>query len=352
MCRNRNPPAIAQTQASRMIPPNPTTSRQYQVHVSFYNPSIFVLRLTFTPYSHPFKTPLETNHGRWHHREGIIITLCDVATGQRGRGEIAPLPWFGTETLDAALHYCTTWGTQLDPAVFLARLPEIPDTLPACHFGFVTAWQDLTQPTPTITLDITQVAHLLPLKLEALPRLHALQAQGATVFKCKIGMHDPEWEMAIWRTFSQQAHPQTQFRLDANGGLTPAIARQWIALAQTQGNVEFIEQPLMPAEFATLQTLAQESEVMLALDESVATFADLQRCYQQGWRGVYVLKPAIAGPPQRLIDFCHQNPMDLVCSSVFETAIGRQGALQVAQQLGSPRVGSARALGFGVSAWW
>ncbi|NEO87629.1 MAG: o-succinylbenzoate synthase [Spirulina sp. SIO3F2] len=300
--------------------------------------------LTLTPYSYSFKTPLETAHGRWSQREGIVITLLDATTGQRGRGEIAPLPWFGTETLDAALSYCTTWGTQLDLAVLPAVLAEIPDTFPACQFGLATAWLDLTQPTPPIALDIAQVAHLLPLTSEALTRLQDLQAQGATTFKCKIGVQDPEQEMAIWQTLSQQDQPQTQFRLDANGGLTPAIARQWLELAQVQGNVEFIEQPLAPAEFATMQALAQESDVMIALDESVTTFADLQRCYQQGWRGVYVLKPAIAGFPDRLIEFCQQHPIDLVCSSVFETAIGRQGALRVAQQLGSQR-----ALGFGVN---
>ncbi|MGB0562180.1 MAG: o-succinylbenzoate synthase [Spirulinaceae cyanobacterium] len=301
-----------------------------------------MFQVTHTPYCYPFKQPLRTAHGIWRDREGIIVTLT-AADGRQGQGEIAPLPMFGTETLGEAIAYCQSLGDRRD----CATLAQIPDCLPACQFGFATAIQALENPTPLIHLSAAQVAQLIPLNLRALPQIQVLHQQGATTFKCKIGVQDSAQEQGIWRQLSQQSPSDIRFRLDANGGLTPAIAEQWLELAQAQGNVEFIEQPLPPAQFDRMQAFSRTFSVPIALDESVSTWADLQQCYAAGWRGIYVVKVAIAGEPQRLIEFCQAQRLDLVCSSVFETAIGRQGALRVAQ-----RLQSQRPLGFGVQSWF
>lgn len=301
-----------------------------------------MLQLDFSVYAHPFKRPLHTAHGHWHTREGIILTLTD-SSGCQGQGEIAPLPWFGTETLAAAIAYCQNLGETITPN----SIEQIPDQYPACQFGFATALIALQSPTPAIAIQPHQVAHLIPLHEQAIPQIEELESQGANTFKCKIGVGDQTVERATWQTLSQYARPASQFRLDANGSLNLSTARQWLELAQTQGNVEFIEQPLVPKEFEAMQQLNAEYDVAIALDESVATFQDLNRCQAVGWSGVYVLKVAIAGYPQRLQQFCQEHSIDFVCSSVFETAIGRQAALDIAQNLGSNR-----ALGFGVQSWF
>jgi O-succinylbenzoate synthase len=94
--------------------------------------------------------------------------------------------------------------------------------------------------------------------------------------------------------------------------------------------------------------LSRQYSTPLALDESVATLAQLQNCYEQGWRGIFVIKPAIAGFPSQLRQFCQTHPIDAVFSSVFETAIGRTTGLSLAAELTS----SDRAVGFGVSHWF
>jgi O-succinylbenzoate synthase len=83
----------------------------------------------------------------------------------------------------------------------------------------------------------------------------------------------------------------------------------------------------------------------IALDESVATLQQLENCYQQGWRSIFVIKPGIVGSPSRLRKFCQQHQIDVVFSSVFETAIGRQAALKLAAELSS----NHRAVGFGIN---
>ena len=52
-------------------------------------------------YALPFRAPVRTAHGPWAVREGLIVRV-ENEVGAVGYGEIAPLPWFGTETADEA----------------------------------------------------------------------------------------------------------------------------------------------------------------------------------------------------------------------------------------------------------
>ena len=59
-------------------------------------------RFQYLPYRRVFRRSLVTAHGEWSHREGIVVRL-EREDGAFGFGEIAPVPWFGTETLEVAL---------------------------------------------------------------------------------------------------------------------------------------------------------------------------------------------------------------------------------------------------------
>ncbi|MGL5795420.1 MAG: o-succinylbenzoate synthase, partial [Waterburya sp.] len=62
-------------------------------------------KFKFELYQYRFKQPLRTSHGVWQVREGIIISLIDQ-NGKTTQGEIAPLPWFGSETIAQAVEFC------------------------------------------------------------------------------------------------------------------------------------------------------------------------------------------------------------------------------------------------------
>ena len=135
-------------------------------------------------------------------------------------------------------------------------------------------------------------------------------------------------------------------RLDANAGLSYEEAKFWLEICDhVQTNVEFIEQPLPVQKFSEMLELSANFKTAIALDESVATLTQLQDCFEKGWRGIFVIKPGIAGSPSRLRQFCQQHKIDAVFSSVFETSVGRQAALQLAAELSR----SNRAVGFGMN---
>ncbi|MEH2314310.1 MAG: o-succinylbenzoate synthase [Nostoc sp.] len=312
----------------------------------------------FRPYRRRFVRTLTTNHGNWDIREGIILCLTDE-TLRVGWGEIAPISWFGSETLEQALDFCR----QLPQVITDDTIFSIPDELPACQFGFESACEwgsgkwgvgskgDEENNFITPNFSLLPYSGLLPTGEAALNQWETLWQQGYRTFKWKIGVDAIADELEIFESLIHTLPASTKLRLDANGGLTYEEAHLWLwtcdnlkANPELPIEIEFIEQPLSVEQFQQMLELSMSYETAIALDESVATLRQLAACYQQGWRGIFVIKPGIVGSPSRLRKFCHQHQFDTVFSSVFETAIARLAALNLAAELSQ----NNRAIGFGI----
>jgi o-succinylbenzoate synthase len=297
-------------------------------------------KFQFKLYQNNFKQPLQTHHGIWELREGIIISLTN-SEGITTRGEIAPLPWFGSETMAQAVAFCQ----QLGHATTKEAILTIPDHLPCCQFALESAFLALDlEPTNENYPQDLDFCYLLPSGAEALTVWQDLyQAHGATTFKWKIGVLTLSEEIKILKQLTTDLPSQVKLRLDANGGLNLAQAQQLLSVTDSLQSIEFIEQPLPPDDFANMLQLSQEHTTLLALDESVASFSQLEQADEQGWGGVYVIKAAIMGFPTRLRQFCQNHALDVVFSSVLETEVGREAVLKLIRQLHHPR-----AIGFGI----
>lgn len=305
--------------------------------------SISLFKFKFKLYQNHFKQPLRTSHGIWQIRQGIIISLTNQL-GVTYQGEIAPLPWFGSETINEALKFCQ----QLRESTNIEEILAIPDTLPCCQFALESAYLAFTQIHWATPLSDLNLCYLLPAGKAALTAWQDLyQVKSAKTFKWKIGVLPLKEEIAILQQLTTELPSEVKLRLDANGGLNLAQAQQLLSVTDFLPGIEFIEQPLAITDFDSIWHLNQEHATVIALDESIASFKQLQQAHQQGWDGVYVIKAAIMGFPSRLIQFCHENNLDLVFSSVLETTIARQTVLNLAQQLNHPR-----ALGFGVEQFY
>ncbi|MEH2156473.1 o-succinylbenzoate synthase [Nostoc sp.] len=313
-------------------------------------------RFEFRPYQRRFLRSLTTNHGNWDIREGIILRLTDQS-GKVGWGEIAPISWFGSETLEQALDFCRQLPAEITDEIIFS----ISDELPACQFGFESAWEMgsgewgsefFSMPNARCPMPHAQsFSGLLPAGEAALNQWGTLWQQGYRTLKWKIGVDAIAYELKIFESLIHTLPAFTKLRLDANGGLTYEEANLWLwtcdnlkANPELPLEIEFIEQPLPVEQFQGMLELSTSYETAIALDESVATLGQLAACYQQGWRGIFVIKPGIVGSPSRLRKFCHQHQIDTVFSSVFETAIARLAALQLAAELSR----NNRAIGFGI----
>ena len=300
------------------------------------------MKFKFKIYQRHFKQPLRTSHGIWRIREGIIITLENSA-GISSKGEIAPLPWFGSETLPQAVDFCQQLGEEISVEDILA----ISDRLPACQFAFESAWLGLSDSSSEDNFSDLNYCYLLPAGEKALSAWQEItQHQPATTFKWKIGVYPLEAEIEILKQLVDSFPATVKLRLDANGGLDLSQAEKLLRVTDTLEAIAFVEQPLKSDRLTDMMRLAQAHNTVLALDESVASYTQLQAAYERGWRGVYVIKAAIMGFPSRLKHFCRAD-IDIVFSSVFETEVGRTAVLKLARELNHPR-----AVGFGIESFY
>ena len=299
-------------------------------------------------------------------------------------GEIAPIPWFAGESFDGVFQFCGRWLRQWPDGVTAEAIAAIPDTLPATRFGLGWAWEQLQrspEPDPAVPFwpdqahldrgpDLPQAA-LLPLNSEGLGAWEALWEQGYRTFKLKVGDRPLAQDLELVQSLCQALPGEAKLRLDANGKLEEAGARRLLEVCDRLGQIEFVEQPIAARLFADislgplepeaaaalasydpwplLQALAQEYQTPIAVDESVTTVEQVRAAYDRGWRGVFVLKPSLAGSPQAVRDLLGLPELDLVFSSAFESAIGRQAVLTLEAEWAGQHPGQQRAAGLGVS---
>jgi len=306
-----------------------------------------IYQFSFRYFSQKFTNPIITNHGLWEIRESVIIRLMNQENHVTW-GEISPISWFGSETIEQALDFCR----QLPKTITKEIIFTIPDHLPACQFAFESSndaggfrLYSRDFQWPDANLDLTYSGLLSAGKL-ALNQWNSLWEQGYKTFKWKIAVDDINRELEIFDLLISSLPNSAKLRLDANGGLSYQQAELWLKNCdQFLPKIEFIEQPLPADKFTEMRELSNLYSTPIALDESIANLQQLESCFQQGWGGIFVIKPAIVGSPFRLKEFCKKHQIDVVFSSVFETEIGRQAALQLAAELST----NNRAVGFGIN---
>jgi O-succinylbenzoate synthase len=198
------------------------------------------------------------------------------------------------------------------------------------------------------------VAALLPAGKAALAAADQALESGFLALKWKVGVLAVSDELVVLDDLLARLPAHAKLRLDANGAWTTRQAATVLERCAARP-IEFVEQPCF-AEASqgaagqrrvadALLGLANDYPTPIALDESVAGLASLRAWLERGWPGVLVVKPALAGAPADVLALLASHRADLVFSSAFETAVGRQAALRVAFQFSGRQ---PRALGFGV----
>jgi o-succinylbenzoate synthase len=249
-------------------------------------------------------------------REGFLVLAHQ--DGLLGRGDAAPLPELGTETLSECL-------AQLQGGRFDV-LPEAP----AARCAVEQALLDLESQRAGIPLARflereapLEVPASVLLTSEAMPELareaHRAAAEGFGTLKLKVGMEDDYARAAVVR---DAAGPEVRLRLDANGAWDATAAmRKLRVLAPLE--IELCEQPT-----PDLRGL-ESSPVTVAADEMIAT--DLEGALERA--RIVVLKPMLLGglkPALRIARRAHERGLRIVVTTSLESAVGRAGAAHLA----------------------
>jgi len=320
------------------------------------------LKFQYRRYRLPLRVPVRTAHGVWTTREGVVVRLENEG-GAAGLGEAAPIPEFGTETVDEVEAACRIMGEWVDDdrfADFLAAGAEVsaagsrPPGPPAClRNALSSARAALTGAPPTWARRSAGVVAPVPAG-EAAPGVVAKKAEsGFRTFKWKVGVGHLGDEIALLDDVCAALPPGAKLRLDANGAWDRRAAERWLERC-AERPVEFVEQPaFVPAAEGEarrrrtedlLLGLANDFPTPIALDESLVGDGDVNRWLQVGWPGIFVIKPSLLGDPGAVLASLGKAEADIVFSSALETAVGARAALSLALAWG----GGTRALGFGV----
>jgi o-succinylbenzoate synthase len=301
-------------------------------------------QFAYRRYTARFRAPVRTAHGVWPAREGVIVRL-QAEDGRVGFGEAAPIPWFGTETVDQVETASQAFGNRIEAAntEILGTLPTLMNAL-NCARSQIAASSAASEAQPVSRS--LPVAALLPAGRTVLEKIGPLTEAGFRTFKWKVGVGDLSDEVALLDDVLSQVPSGSKLRLDANGAWDRRKAERWLERC-AERPIDFIEQPVAHDGRGTedlLLGLAHDYPTPLALDESIATGAQVQQWLDRGWPGIFVIKASLLGDPAETLSLLEKRNASVVFSSALETAVGAQAALRLAFSW----KGAPRALGFGV----
>jgi O-succinylbenzoate synthase len=283
-------------------------------------------RFSFQPYQRTFAKPLRTARGAWSVREGFIVRVEDESGV--GYGEIAPISEFGSETLAEAEDFL--WGLVADSE--LADDVAARAALPCCAFGLSSAQGQMLANPASAGRRNYEVAALLPAGAAGLRVLLTKLARGYETFKWKVGVDLAEVEQTLFQKMMALLPTGARLRLDANCGFSVTDLESWLWVLQRYADqVEYLEQPLSVGRESLMAGYAESFGVPIALDESLNSAAGCQ--WLSEWSGPLVVKPALMGDIGALVERLRPVAERVVISSVFETAVGLENTLRIADQL-------------------
>ncbi len=274
----------------------------------------------YRPYRRQFRHSLQSPAGKWKAREGFILRM-ENDDGLVGFGEVAPIPWFGTETLAAAENFLERAAKGNSPS-------EVPAALPCCRFAISCASSVLRQDFLPPDGNRRNAALLPPGRL-ALRRMSELSGLGFKTYKWKVGVLTFEEERRVFDELMQELPTDGSLRLDANGAWDLLEAWQWLEYLEGNGRVEFVEDSLDPALWEASFGLAEAFNVSLGLDLPV-THGFVSMLKQRKWPGFLILKPSLLGCLEELQDMVNSFPNTMIFSSSLETCFGYEAVLRLA----------------------
>lgn len=281
-------------------------------------------------------------------RRGWLLALT-AEDGTTGWGDCAPLPssgQTGEARCLAALEHLLTAGR---PAA---------DDPPEVRWAYETATLDiearqrglpLARLLGARDLAVPVNAALGALDAAAPDRARAALAAGYAVAKIKVGVAAMDEELARLKAVADATAGRLRLRLDANRAWPEDQALRFLTAA-AELPVEAVEEPIAAPTLARLACLQAALPFAVAVDESLAQLGADALFAARAVRRL-VLKPARVGGLRATLALAaqaRQAGMDVVVTSVVDSAVGVAAAAHVAAALATP---GGTAHGLATSAW-
>lgn len=278
------------------------------------------IKFSLYEYDLPLVRPFRLKNSELRSRVGLII-VGERIKGGSASGEIAPLPFFSSETFPIAKEEAITITRSINEGKSHV-IESLKRAARSVAFGFESVLQRLNKSRLGASRSSVAINALLSgdpsnILSQALEKKEA----GFKSFKIKIGTLPTDETIALIKELSHTLGDDCDLRLDANRSLS---VEQTMQLADQLADIgiEYFEEPVSAVdELKTL--LGKSAAIQLALDESLADAANdfLLECPQVT---TLVIKPTILGPfrTKNLVEKTRKSKKKIVISSSFESPIG------------------------------
>lgn len=302
-------------------------------------------------YRLPFELPLETSQTVFNHRKGFI--LVHEADNRLFYSETAPLPGFSKENFDQIKKILASQKDSFlqilnsHKAVYdLQHLYETKKIPASLEFGLdLLAYQLQAHRKSTdlpnflfpncqtkipvnavISLATTDVIKEIPNKIAA----------GYSTIKCKIGFNFDREYHALKQIHTQ--FPDLTIRVDANRAWTLKEAKQHCPkLADLK--IEYCEEPLREVSPENYKTLSENTELPIALDETVSEYSKWQNLLP--YSSYLIIKPMVIGSIEKNFEtkrLANTHDNKVVVTTALESGIGRYFTAILASGIGSAQM--------------
>ncbi len=309
---------------------------------------MIISKINYYHYQIPLKHPLYINKIKSKRREGVVVEICDTQ-GNRGLGEIAPLPGLHLETLEAVIGRVHV----IDNHLIHNSIPEQPELLqttleelffkmqlfPSTECAVSLALLDLIAKRlriPVYKIFNKHSSEQVPVNGflkgspdEILAQARDLIAAGYTTLKLKTGLLPVDYDIKLVNQLAQLMGAGVKLRLDANRKWSLPTAVQF-ARQIANCPLEYIEEPVTdPRDF---EAFYKETGVPVAVDESL-TFFTAGNKKLPDWVKALILKPTTLGDIFKtiyLIKQAKKQNIKPVITSSFETSLTLKMLAQLA----------------------
>ena len=319
-----------------------------------------------------FKKPARTSRGEYSLHEMYLITLTDKATGNKGIGELAPLPDLSCDrNAYPDIQAVKELAEKALPSVLNGTWPEDMLSYPALRFALESAVAEakgqlstlfaklikLKQvnfqfSTPKVSIPINGLVWMSSFE-DMLEQVKAKMAIGFRCIKLKIGAIDWQKEIELIR-YVRSCFPKEdlQLRVDANG----AFSHEWAMdrlIELSKYGIHSIEQPIRQGQWDEMARLCKESPLAIALDEEmrgVNAPKEKARLLDTIHPQYIVLKPTMHGGlsgTREWIELANKRGINSWITSALESNIGLRSIALLAESVYGPNITFPQGLGTG-----
>jgi len=294
-----------------------------------------ISQFSVTPYSIPFVKPLQTSEKTYIQREGVWLQIR--YEDYIGVGEAAPLEGFSQENVKE-VHYALEGfhqaidGESFDSDDLLSLVHIHTEGIPSARFALETAVYDLLAQEEGKPLSLYLNDHALTeVVVNGITGIH-MPGDGFKVMKVKVGFSNLFDEIEQMVMLTKSFGEDIMFRLDANGSFDLPQAIRFCKEMEAF-NIDYVEQPLLPAELVDLAELRYHTQIPIAVDESLTDLESAEKILEEQAADVFIIKPMISGgfsESEKIINLAKKEEIRTVVTSSLETEIGRTACLHLA----------------------